>query len=55
MISIADILFVAGVVCALAGCWLRGVPDFVVGMGLALCLTGIVIGRIRESKRRRRR
>lgn len=55
MISIADILFIAGAVCALAGCWLRGVPDFVIGMGLALCVAGIVIGRIRQSRRRRRR
>jgi hypothetical protein len=53
MISIADILFIAGVACALAGCWLRGIPDFVVGCGIGLCLAGIVVGRIRASQRRR--
>jgi len=55
MISIADLIFLTGAIVTLTGCWLRGVPDFVVGVGLVLCVAGIVIGRIRQSRRRRRR
>ena len=54
MISFADLLFIIGVACGLAGCWLRGVPDFVIGIGLALCVTGIVIRGIRQPRRRRK-
>lgn len=54
MISIADLLFLAGVACCLAGCWLAGVPAFVVGVGVTVCLMSYVIRRIQLARRRRR-
>ena len=54
MISIADLLFLAGVGCCLAGCWLRGVPDFMVGVGLSVCVASYVIRRIQLARKRRR-
>ena len=54
MISIADVLFLAGVGCTLAGCWLRGVPDFMVGVGLTVCLGAYVLRRIQLARRRGR-
>lgn len=54
MISVLDILFLAGVACALAGCWFKGVPDFAVGVGVALCLGTVVVRRIQLARRRRR-
>ncbi len=55
MISLADLIFLAGVACALAGCWMRSVPDFVVGLGVAACLAGVVIGKLAAAKRRGKR
>jgi len=55
MISIADILFVVGVACAVAGCWLKTVPDGLIGLGIALCLGAFVVRRIQLARRRRKR
>lgn len=52
MISIADLLFLTGIATALAGCWLRGVSDFVVGVGVAVCLAAIVLRRVQLARRR---
>lgn len=45
MISIPDLIFLTGIATALTGCWLLGVLDFMIGCGVVVCLTGVVVQR----------
>jgi len=55
MISTADLLFLAGIGCAVAGCWLLGQPHGLVGTGVAVCVAAVVARRIQIARRDRRR
>lgn len=55
MITFSDLIILVGVACVLAGCWMRSVPDFVIGVGVAVCLAGWVVGKLMTARRQRRR
>jgi hypothetical protein len=55
MISLADLLFLVGVALVLTGCWHRGLADFAIGLGFAVCLAAYVGRRIQIARDRRRR
>lgn len=55
MINATDLLILAGVGCALAGCWLLGLPHGLVGSGLAVIVAAVVAKRIYVERRDRRR
>lgn len=50
----SDILFVASVGAGLAGCWLLGMPYFLIGVAIAGTITSIVWERVRRIRAQRR-
>jgi len=54
MISIEDLVFLAGAGLGLAGCWLLGPAAMLLGGGVAACVGAMVLGRVRQRRSRRR-
>lgn len=54
-IQLPDLLFVAGVVCALTGAWLHGLDTGLMGTGVVLSMASVIWRRIEFASKRRNR
>lgn len=54
-IQLPDLLFVAGVVCALTGAWLHGLDTGLMGTGVVLSMASVIWRRIEIASKRRNR
>ena len=55
MISIADLMFLAGLAAVVGGAWQIGTGHGIVACGGTVCLAAVVLKRIQLARRRRRR
>lgn len=55
MISLADLLFLAGLAVVVGGCWYTGIGLGVAACGGVVCLGALVLRRVQWARKRRRR